>query len=217
MKAIATEESIRDAYKKLKADGVEPTVENIRNLIHGGSNSTIHKILSSIEEEEVDTVVCSEDPDEDALIKDHAISVIHGLYQKCKKRAEELAIAQYRRYANADEELNNKIKRLDEIEEQAGYKVSAAEAKREEAIAKVEVIVSKLQSVEKELKQKEEEITALNQQIKELKQAQQQQLHINEMLQHTNEMLQEILTQMHTQKSGSTRTKKSSKQEKKEL
>ena len=43
MKAIATEENIRIAYKKLKADGIEPTVESIRKFINGGSNSTIYK------------------------------------------------------------------------------------------------------------------------------------------------------------------------------
>ena len=36
MKAIATEENIRIAYKKLKADGIEPTVESIRKFINGG-------------------------------------------------------------------------------------------------------------------------------------------------------------------------------------
>lgn len=67
MKAIATEENIRIAYKKLKADGIEPTVESIRKFINGGSNSTIYKILRMIEDENADTVICSNDPDEDAL------------------------------------------------------------------------------------------------------------------------------------------------------
>ena len=209
MKAIATEENIRNAYKKLKEDGLAPTVENIRKIINGGSNSTIHKVLRSIEEENADTVICSNDPDEDDLVREHAIELVHGIYQKCKRRAEELAKAQYRSLASADEELYKKIKRLDEIEEQAAYKVTAAEAKREEAITKAEAIASKLQSVEKELKQKEKEITALNQQIKELKQAQEQQLL-------TNKMLQEILAQLQAKETRSPRAKANSKQSKKE-
>ena len=175
MKAIATEENIRIAYKKLKADGIEPTVESIRKFINGGSNSTIYKILRMIEDENADTVICSNDPDEDALIREHALSLVQGIYQKCKKRAEELAIAQYRSLASSNAELAHKLKRLDEIEEQAVCKITAAEAKRtaaeakrtaaeaektaaeakrEESVTKVNVIEAKLQSVEKELKRR---------------------------------------------------------------
>ncbi len=224
MKAIATEENIRIAYKKLKADGIEPTVESIRKFINGGSNSTIYKILRMIEDENADTVICSNDPDEDALIREHALSLVQGIYQKCKKRAEELAIAQYRSLASSNAELAHKLKRLDEIEEQAVCKITAAEAKRtaaeaektaaeakrEESVAKVNVIEAKLQSVEKELKQRNAEIIDLKQQIKELKQAYEQQ-------QQTNKMLQEILAQVQSKKTRSTTRKLNNKQSQKEL
>lgn len=242
MKAIATEENIRKAYKKLKEEGIDPTVENIRKAINGGSNSTIYKILHMIEEEIADTVICSNDPDEDALIKDYAIPLVQGLFQKCKKRAEELAKAQYRSLASADENLANKIKRLDEIEEQATDKITAAEAKRETAIIKADALTSQLQSIEKELKQKDSEIAAIKKQAEDaittlkqqreaeitaLKQQREVELsvlnqQIKELKQaqeqqvHTNQLLEKILTQVASNNTRSTRTKTNCKQSKKE-
>lgn len=192
MKAIATEENVRRAYIKLKEDGIEPTVENIRKITNGGSNSTICKILRMIDAENVDTVHLSPDPDKDILIKELAVQLVENLYNHCKKRADDIARDQYRSFSSTNEESDKKIKQLEKKEEYA------AETNGETAIINADALALQIQRIEQELKQKDEEITtikkqmeveisALNQQIKELRQAHEQQ-------KHTNQMLEKMLT-----------------------
>lgn len=193
MKQIATEENVRKAYSQLKEENAEITVGNIRKILGGGSNCTILEILHTIEEENADTVICSYDPDEDKIIKEYAIPLVQGVYRQCKKRTEELAKAQYRNLASADQEIKDKIKHIDDIEEQAKYRVEAAEAKMNVALNKNEVANSKIQELESALKQSTDEIKELKQQVKELKQLQEQQ-------EITNSMLKEVLKQLQESK-----------------
>ena len=189
MKQIATEENVKKAYKQLKDAGSEITVGSIRKILGGGSNGTILQILHTIEEENAETVICSRDPDEDRIIKEDAIPLVAELYRKCKKRAEELAKAQYRDLAAADEEISNKIQRLDEIEEQAKCRIDAAEAKMQIAITNAETANVKIKALEQTLKGKKNEIAELKQQIKKMQQIQQQQ-------NLTNNLLKEVLSQL---------------------
>ena len=192
----------------------KPTVDEIRKVLKGGSNQLIFKVLQDIEAENADTVILSQDPEEDKIIKEFAIPLVEDLYNHCKKRANDIARAQYRNFSTTYEELDKKIKRLDEIEEHATDKITAAEAKRGTAIIKAEALALQLQSMEKELRRKDDEIVAvkqqmeveisvLNQQIKELRQAHEEQLH-------TNQMLEKILTQV---TSNPPRARNSSKKE----
>ncbi len=241
MKAIATEESIRRAYKQLKEEGKDPSVENIRKLINGGSNSTIYKILRMIIDEAADTVIEAIDPEKESIIKEHAVSLVSSLYDLCRNRANSVAKAQYRSLADIDKDLDQKLKRLDEIEEQAEYKIIAAEATQREAVAKLELMTSKLQTAEKELKQRETEVTTLKQQYKadiaalkqqreaevtalkkqheaEITALNQQIKELKQALedqQHTNKKLDEILTQVQSNNTSSTPAKAISKQNKK--
>ncbi len=230
MKNQVLEDSIRKAYRQLKNDGIAPTVDKLRSLVKDGTNADIFKVLRTIEEEDFDIIVSSLDPEAQNIVKEFAIPLVKDLYEKCRKRANSIAKAQYKNLAQIDAVLNQKLERLDEIEVQAEYKITAADAIRNEAIAKAELIASKLQTAEQDLKQKETEVAtlkkqyeadiatlkqrheaenvALNKQIKELKQALEQQ-------QQTNKKLDEILTQLQSNIASTAPAKTNSKQNKK--
>ena len=214
----------------------EPTVDEIHKVLKGGSNQVIFKVLQDIEAENADTVILSQDLEEDKIIKEFAIPLVEDLYNHCKKRANDIARAQYRNFSTTYEELDKKIKRLDEIEEHATDKITAAEAKRGTAIIKAEALALQLQSMEKELRRKDDEIVAVKQQmddaittLKQQKEAeitalkQQMEVEISVLNQqikelrqahegqlHTNQMLEKILTQV---TSNPPRARNSSKKE----
>lgn len=187
MKQIATEETVRNAYAQLKEEGSEITVANIRKIIGGGSNCTILNILHTIEEENADATIYSNDPDENQLIKDNGITLLAELYRKCKHRADELARAQYRNLAKIDQEMWDQIKRIDEINEKAQYRTEAAEAKMNEALTKTEVVIVKNKELERDLQQRDDEIKSLKQQLQEQRTL-------------TNNMLQKLMQRLDTLK-----------------
>lgn len=212
----------------------KPTVDEIRKVLKGGSNQLIFKVLQDIEAENADTVILSQDPEEDKIIKEFAIPLVEDLYNHCKKRANDIARDQYRNFSTT-------------YEEHATDKITAAEAKRGTAIIKAEALALQLQSMEKELRRKDDEIVAVKQQmddaittlkqqkeaeitaLKQQKEAeitalkQQMEVEISVLNQqikelrqaheeqlHTNQMLEKILTQV---TSNPPRARNSSKKE----
>ena len=66
--------------------------------------------------------IYSNDPDEEQLIKDSELQHLAEFYRKCKHQADELAREQYRNLAQVDQEIWERLKRIDDISEKAQYR-----------------------------------------------------------------------------------------------
>ena len=153
------------SYKILSGDGSDSATEN--TCKSNSLNTSTNKISDDIND--TDAACSFNDPFIDELIEE-SIPKLRKLYRLCKGRTDVLGMALYRELARCDDEFYEKVKRLDEIEEQAQSRISLAEVQTKEAILKTEAVLTKLKSKEQEILQTHQQIAALKQQLRKLRQ-----------------------------------------------
>ena len=146
----ATKESVKDAYDKLKQDGIKPSVNKILSKT-GGSKATVLKYLHEINIEETQGRIALEDIAEEELVDKQARELVHAVFAACKTRADNIAIKQYESLAKIDESMSLECKRFDDLEAIFKAKEDAFKAAQEKDSAEISFLKTELESAKKNI------------------------------------------------------------------
>ncbi len=146
MQAKATKETVIAARNQLNERQEKITPTAIHRLT-GGSKSTIYKILSELSDQDLALRLNKPDPAADNLVDDMTRELVAKIYDYCKKRADAIALAEYRSKQDNEAEMLRELDKLDVLE--ARY-----EAREMALTEKVKRLEAELALLEEKLKHK---------------------------------------------------------------
>ncbi len=143
MKTKATREAVIAARKQLNENQEKVTPTAIHRIT-GGSKATIYKLLAELADEDLTNSLNKPDPAVDDLVNDVTRELVVKIYSYCKKRADAVAMAEYRNKADHEAEALKVLDRLDNIEGEYEAKETALTEKIKRLEAEIALLQEKL-------------------------------------------------------------------------
>ncbi len=143
MKAKATREAVIAARKQLNEQQEKITPTAIHRIT-GGSKSTIYKILSELADSDLTSTLNKPDPAAEHLVDEVTKDLVSKIYDYCKKRADAIAIAEYKCKQENEAEVLKLLDKMDYIEENYAAKEMALTEKVKRLEAEIALLQEKL-------------------------------------------------------------------------
>ncbi len=140
MEAKATKEAVIAARKQLTEQQEKITPTAIHRIT-GGSKSTIYRILSELAEDDFAYSINKPDPAAENLVDEVTKELVSKIYNYCKKRADAIAIAEYKSKQDNEADVLKVLDKMDDIE----AKYEAKELALTEKVKRFEAEIALLQ------------------------------------------------------------------------